>query len=41
MSGISEINAALKNGSGRDFEQLLFRAIILYCLFGEKTGVAV
>ena len=33
-----ETSDKVKDASGRDLEQLLIRAIILYLLFGEKAA---
>jgi len=35
---IIDTNDNMKNLAGRDLEQLLIRAVILYLLFGEKAA---
>ena len=40
MSGkkvVIDMSETIKNGTGRDMEQLLFRAMVVYCLFGETA----
>jgi hypothetical protein len=40
MSGkkvIIDMSDTIKNGTGRDMEQMLFRAMVLYCLLGEQA----
>jgi hypothetical protein len=34
---VIDMSESIKNGTGRDMEQLLFRALVVYCLFGEQA----
>ena len=34
---VIDMSESIKNGTGRDMEQLLFRAVVVYCIFGEKA----